>query len=225
MINPLIDKITVVLKMKKNFPTLLFLILLTSIIFLPLTNSYGHPAINPIQTSSIRIEDESFSSKTTVEDPIIITGQLVKTTKSELNSSIDILVTYEGGYDPVTNFFHNLFYGDKKAFSHNSNWYFNKEINPPEITFAEDEVIINYKITLYPLKAGTFHIHTLLPEALTYGPGGQITIEGENVITGGEFTGLYLPIILLLSIIIISGILSAYFIKRKKIRSKKPQQF
>jgi len=202
------------------------LILLSVFITNNQIQGFGHGAGSFITSRDLRIEDETFSaSNTTTNGTITISGKLVSLSDFEIKSPITILLTSDHQYDPITKGIHDLTIGQLnykshhaagKAYEHQTDWYFTVESNPNEISLKPGEVA-DYEMIIHPLKAGTYHIHTLLPSTTQYiGPGETIQVEGSNQITSGEFWGLYATSYLIILVLAWSiGLLTYFVIKRK----------
>jgi hypothetical protein len=84
-----------------------------------------------------------------------------------------------------------------------ANWYFRVEYNVTTPIVLKPGEQLNYEIRAYPLKAGTYHIHTFLvsDDRLTYNKhmaqfiarGQTVVVTGSSMPTIGEVTQLYLP--------------------------------
>jgi len=188
---------------------------------------YGHGAGSYMTSRDLRIEDETFSSSniTTLNGTITISGKLVSLSDYEIKSPLTILVSSDQKYDPITKGIHDLTFGqfnDKPrhasvgAYEHLTNWYFTVESYPSEISLKPEEVL-DYKIIIRPLKAGIYHVHTLLPSTTQYiGSGSTIQVEGTDQITNGEFWGLYFASTLILVASVGSFGIITYFILKSK---------
>lgn len=194
--------------------------------------AFGHGIGNYMQSRDLRIENENFSSQNTntQNGTITIRGTLVSLSDYEIKSPLRILLTSEHEYDPLTKGIHDLTLGQLnykphdaagRAYEHQSYWYFTVEPYPSEISLKPGEVL-DYKIIIHPLKAGTYHVHTLLTDTTQYtAPGQTIHVEGSNQITHGEFWELYVNSILVLSIIVGFFVLIPYLLIRRKFKQRK----
>ncbi len=201
---------------------IIFLILGFLILVNTIDSVFAHGIRCGPTSGNVRIEDEIFSVQTsTTGDSFTISGTIIGLQNQE-NTPIKIFV--KSNIDqPYEEFFHDLFYGNGNYDGNHASWYFKYEAKPREISISEGD-IIDYKITVYPLKAGPYHVHSYLSDTekhCRWGLGQTIIVEGREGVTDGEIFGFYLPILSSVALISFGTCVGIILIRRKITQKRK----
>jgi len=183
--------------------------------------AYGHSRTCMTSGNHLRIEDENFTTRNiSVGQSMEIQGRIVSLNPNEQNSKMWVVLdNYDESYflDDITRLFSNAGGCASRTFDGNSNWFFNIDSDPANVFILEPNTAVPFKIDLLALKSGNYHIHSavLIDDVYYFGPGGTVTVEGNNGITDGEIFGFYLPFIASIIGIIFVTIIGVVLIRRK----------
>jgi hypothetical protein len=177
----------------------LYILSILLIIIIVTTNVYGHVTSGLLVSRPVRIEDEDFSAQeTTVGNFVVITGKLVHLyPDKEHKLSPYILVDYSPAKDSFLADLNRFLYDYYPLYKNPASWYFKIESNLPNPTILKPNEKRDFEIKIYPLKAGTYHVHSMFFTDIGgyWGPGMTIIVTGSDAPTLGEITQLYLPFI------------------------------
>lgn len=162
-------------------------------------NAYSHGVSSggPGGFPYIRLNNEQFSDQTVDTGHVIkIKGTLVSTIlKHTFKLYPYVSVSTGQPFDSFDiNGFPRLYY---PFYDSEESWYFKIDSNLTNPVVLEPTQKINYEIRVYPLKAGTYHIHSyfISDEGIDrIGPGQTVQVSGNAMPTSGELIGFYLPL-------------------------------
>ena len=174
--------------------------------------AFGHGVSTMMFSRPVRIDDESFSNfgeashwpKTSTENgSIIITGKLVSLSDQVYSGKLTI-IAYGDEIEKNPTLFSIIksMYG--RGYAEDAQWYFQTKTDfPNDIVTLGPHKVKDYSITVTPLKAGKYHIHTFLStqNGKFIAPGGSIEVDGSSLPTLGEIFGLYLKFSLIITLL------------------------
>lgn len=165
-------------------------------------NVYGHGISSGPVGRPARIDNEQFSDNqaSTVGGFITIRGTLVSNIMREVEMSPYIVVTPSEAIDAQgvrhgVPPYHNLLNFIYPPYRDQSSWYFRMEHSMPSSFVLGPGEGMDYEIRVYPLKAGSYHVHSyfVAKDFAAIGRGQTIIVSGSSAPTAGEFMQLYLP--------------------------------
>lgn len=168
---------------------------------MPVTNviqAYGHGIGPSLIARPLGIVSEMFSTnRVTTGDFILITGEVENHLDSPISLSPHIFASRVQSFPegtvttrrPPQDELLDIVYPPARD---QSTMLFRVTHNLSNPVIVEPGKTVSYEIKVYPLKAGTFHIHALfLSDYSKYiGRGQTVFISGENTTTSQEFTQL-----------------------------------
>ncbi|GEM_PF-5971803 len=185
-------------------------------------NAYGH-GIGPIFFAPlIRIDNEQFSNQTSDTDGSF---EILGTLKNRADFPVKLspYVYVSGDYDIVNSLLLEAQYPMAKQ---EDGMYFKIAYNLTNPVILRPHESLGYQITLYPLKAGTYHVHSLFISDVHQfiGPGQTVVVTGSTAPTLGEFTQLYLPLVIGVGVLVFLVTKALSLAKKKQIRMNRVEK-
>lgn len=175
--------------MKKSYQALFLLLIIVP----SASVAYGHGVSTGIMGRPVVVDYEQVSDQSvTTDDVVIISGQFVSRSDKETKLLPYIYVTHDALLPQHTNLLAIIY----PPLKDQSTWYFRVEHSMPNPVVVGPGESIDYEMKIYPLKAGSYHVHTFF--LADYGPGlsrgWTMIVTGQTMPTAGEITQLYLPL-------------------------------